>query len=102
MECEQVPTPCPQCGTPMADLGLDFKVPHRSDSEYWEVVEFLFPHGMGYHSYGCSGPDYRSSRWRDVRAVLESHRCASAGEAPLAKFERKPRRAASVGASRWR
>jgi len=28
---EQVPAPCPQCGKPMADLGLEFKPPPRKD-----------------------------------------------------------------------
>jgi len=86
-EGAEVPAPCPQCGKPMADLGLDFKPPRRDAVEHWEVVEFLFRHGVGYHSCGCSGPGYRPSRWKDVRSFLESHRCRSAGEALLARIE---------------
>ncbi len=28
------PAPCPQCGRPMADLGLDFKPPRQKDAEH--------------------------------------------------------------------
>ena len=99
-DSEQVPAPCPQCGKPMADLGLDFKPPPRKDIEHWRVVEFLFRHGVGYHSCGCGGPGYRPSRWRDMRPFLESHRCRSAGEALLAKVDSQPRRRASARAGR--
>src|SRR6516165_1035343 len=51
------PAPCPECGQRMADMGLDFKPPPRKDMEQWEVVEFLFRHGFGYHSCGCDAPD---------------------------------------------
>ena len=64
------------------------------------LVEFLFRHGVGYHSCGCGGPGYRPSRWKDVRAFLESHRCRSAGEALLARIEWQPRRRAPARAGR--
>jgi hypothetical protein len=70
----------------MADMGLDFKAPRHQDIERWEVVEFLFRHGFAYDSCGCGGPGYRPSRWSDVPAFLESHRCQSAGEALLERF----------------
>jgi hypothetical protein len=83
--------PCPECGRPMADMGLDFKPPRRNDVEHWEVVAFLFRRGFAYHSCGCSGPGYRPSRWRDVPGFLEAHHCQSAGELLAAKFEARKR-----------
>jgi hypothetical protein len=94
-ESESDPAPCPDCGRRMEDMGLDFKPPRRRDTEHWEVVEFLFRRGFAYHSCGCSGPGYRPSRWRDVPAFLEAHRCRTAGEVLAAQFEAR-RRARSV------
>ncbi|HMP03538.1 MAG TPA: hypothetical protein PKC45_13660 [Gemmatales bacterium] len=85
-EEEFAPAPCPECGRPMADMGLDFKPPKQSAVEHWEVVEFLFAQGLAYHSCGCSGPGYRPSRWAEVPAFLEAQRSRSAGELLAAKF----------------
>src|SRR4051812_13448652 len=82
----ETPATCPQCGVAMSDMGLDFKPPRRNDAEHWGVVAFLFHHGFAYHSCGCGGPGFRPSRWADVPAFLESHRCRSAGELLAAKF----------------
>lgn len=83
---QAAPAPCPECGKPMADMGLDFEAPRRADVEHWEVVAFLFRHGFAYHSCGCNGPGYRPSRWSEVPASLEAHRCKSAGEALAERF----------------
>jgi hypothetical protein len=80
------PAPCPDCGKPMANMRLDFKPPKRSHLEHWEVVAFLFRQGFAYGSCGCGGPGFRPSRWSEVAAFLESHRCRSAGELLAAKF----------------
>jgi hypothetical protein len=90
-ESESDPAPCPDCGRPMADMGLDFKPPKRSAVEHWEVVEFLYQRGFAYHSCGCGGPGFRPSRWADVPGFLESHRCRSAGELLVAKFAARAR-----------
>ncbi len=81
------PAPCPECGQPMADMGLDFKSPPQNDEEHWEVVEFLFERGFSYHSCGCGGPGYRPSRWREVESFLEGHHCLSDGQRLLAKIK---------------
>lgn len=85
-EGDVVPAPCPDCKRPMADMGFDFKPPKQRDVEHWEVVEFLFRRGFKYNSCGCGGPGYRPSRWDEVPAFLESHRCQSAGEMMAAKL----------------
>lgn len=80
------PAPCPDCGRPMTDMGLDFAPPPRCDLEHWEVVAYLFRHGFAYHSCGCGGPGPRPSRWADVPAFLRSHRHPASGETLAARF----------------
>jgi hypothetical protein len=95
-EGQTVPAPCPECGEPMANMGLDFKPPRQTAKAHWEVVEFLFRNGVGYHSCGCSGPGYRPSTWSEVEAFLEAHQCKSAAQALLKRFgNRKKNGAAS-------
>ena len=80
------PAPCPDCGRPMADMGLDFKPPKQTDVEHWEVVARLYRRGFAYHSCGCVGPGYRPTRRVDVPGFLESHRNRSQGELLATKF----------------
>ena len=82
------PAPCPDCGRPMADMGLDFKTPPRDDAEQWAVVEHLFRLGFDHHSCGC-GARYNCSfpsRWAEVPAFLDANRERSSGERLLARF----------------
>lgn len=88
-EGEVVPAPCPDCGEPMADMGLDFKPPKQRDVEHWAVVEFLFRRGFAYHSCGCGGPGFRPARWADVPTFLETHHRRSAGELLAQRFARR-------------
>ena len=44
---------CPECRQPMADMGLDFKAPPRSDTEAWEILRVLYENGITFHSCGC-------------------------------------------------
>lgn len=46
-EGEVAPAPhCPDCKRPVTDMRLDFKTPARKDVEHWEMVEYLFGHGV--------------------------------------------------------
>ena len=72
-------------------MGLDFKPPPIEDVEHWQVVAFLFDQGFAFHSCGCGGPGFRPSRWAEVPAFLESHRCRSAGELLAAHFAARQR-----------
>lgn len=71
---------CPQCRAPMADIGLDFKAPARTDTKGWEKVRLLYDAGFTFHSCGCCGPGYRPEELRDVYEWIESNRAASEGE----------------------
>lgn len=85
------PAPCPECGRPMADMGLDFKPPKRTAVEHWEVLAFVYGRGFAYNSCGCDGPGYRPSRWVEVPGFLELHKSRSAGELLAAKFAGRQR-----------
>jgi hypothetical protein len=43
----------------MADIGLDFRPPSKSDRKGWATAEALWEVGETFHSCGCSGPGYR-------------------------------------------
>src|SRR4026208_2377632 len=62
--------PCPECGTLMQNMGLDFKAPRQSDIRQWKKVALLFAHGYAYHSCGCSGPGPRPALLREVPQFL--------------------------------
>lgn len=46
---------CPQCGQPMADLGLDFRAPKKTDLKAWRAIAGMYRIGHNFHSCGCSG-----------------------------------------------
>jgi hypothetical protein len=62
------PAVCPECGGPLASMGLDFKAPRRDDLKGWRLAEELWTVGETFHSCGCSGPGYRP---RDLPAYRE-------------------------------
>jgi hypothetical protein len=58
--------PCPQCGSAMANLGLDFKAPRQTDVKQWRKVQRLFAAGYDFHSCGCCGPGPRPATLHEV------------------------------------
>ena len=40
------PFPCPQCGQPMSDMGIDFKAPPRNAQRQWLKVAVLYSFGI--------------------------------------------------------
>ena len=40
------PFPCPQCGQPMNDMGVDFKAPPQNDQRQWLKVAVLYSFGI--------------------------------------------------------
>lgn len=78
---------CPQCGVPMADMGLDFKAPKMGDTKQWQKVKILFDHGFTFHSCGCCGPGFRPAELKDVYAFIEGQRSKTEGEVLLQKIQ---------------
>ncbi|HMN04738.1 MAG TPA: hypothetical protein PKD45_03350 [Flavobacteriales bacterium] len=67
---------CPQCGGPMADMGLDFESPKSSDVKTWAHIKDLYSVGITFHSCGCSGPGYIPKDTHALRKYLEDYRSA--------------------------
>ena len=65
---------CPDCGRPMANMGLDFKSPRRRDAKQWEKVRLLYRVGIAYGSCGCGGPGPRPQSLGEARALLGMRR----------------------------
>ena len=55
---EKVPAKCPECSELMADMGMDFKAPKKTDLQAWKHLKNLFQVGIAFHSCGCTGPGY--------------------------------------------
>ena len=71
---------CPQCGGPMAAMGLDFKAPPQRDAEAWQIIASLYDNGFAFAGCGCGGPGYAPpAKLRDMPAWLEQHRRKSEG-----------------------
>lgn len=49
---------CPECGSLMADLGLDFKAPKKTAVKEWSIIEGLYRIGKSFYSCGCNGIGY--------------------------------------------
>ena len=68
-EAMSLPVPCPQCGRPMHNMGLDFKAPRQHETTQWEKVRLLFAHGYRWSSCGC-GPGFTVATLKDVQPFL--------------------------------
>jgi DNA-directed RNA polymerase subunit RPC12/RpoP len=88
-EDETVEIKCPQCGEPMAAMGLDFKAPRQSDVKQWRKVELLYRNGFAYHSCGCNGPGYRPRTLSEVPAFIEENRFRSDSEILEERFRKR-------------
>jgi DNA-directed RNA polymerase subunit RPC12/RpoP len=62
---------CPECGSLMASMGLDFKSPRKDDLKAWQHMRSLYSVGITYHSCGCSGPGYIPATANAIVIYLE-------------------------------
>jgi hypothetical protein len=98
--------PCPECGTPMHDMGLDFKAPRQSNVKQWKKVELLYSHGFVYHSCGCCGPGYRPARLNQVEVFIAEKVSLSEAERLLEAYAnrrkgKKPAKRRARSTPRW-
>jgi hypothetical protein len=61
---------CPQCGRLMADLGLSFKAPKKTDEKAWRIIEGMYRIGHAFHTCGCDGFGYVPADAREYRQYL--------------------------------
>jgi hypothetical protein len=55
----------------MIDLGYDFRVPRRADTNQWRKVALLVENGIRFRSCGCCGPGYRPRTLAEAKAALQ-------------------------------
>lgn len=65
---------CPECASPMADLGLDFKAPKKTKVEEWAVIKGLFRTGKAFYACGCDGIGYIPKNEKEYREYLLQNR----------------------------
>jgi hypothetical protein len=65
---------CPQCAQPMANMGLDFRAPKKTEVEAWKVLDFLYERNFAFRGCGCDAGGYiPPKRVRDIPAFLDAH-----------------------------
>lgn len=62
---------CPDCGSEMNNIGLDFKVPKKDKIKKWEIVRSMYKLGNTFHTCGCDGPGYIPQNSTDYLTYLE-------------------------------
>lgn len=88
------PGVCPQCGQPMENMGMDFRVPRQKDTEQWAKVERLAGRGVRFWPEGDGGPGPRPARLRDVEAFLGEQQPKSEAERLLTRHSQRSRASA--------
>ena len=78
---------CPDCGEQMARMGLDFRVPSRTDLEQWDIVEVLYEHGFAFRGCGCDVGYSPPSRKSELSEWLKIHSRKTKAEKLLQLFE---------------
>lgn len=65
---------CPECGSAMIDMGLDFKPPRQSAAKAWAILQGMYRTGHAFHTCGCDGPGWIPRSTNDYRHYLDSMR----------------------------
>jgi hypothetical protein len=63
---------CPECQSPMIDMGLDFKPPRQTDEKAWRLLHGMYRAGHEFHTCGCMGPGFIPQSTADYRQYLQS------------------------------
>ena len=63
---------CPDCANRMANMGMDFKAPKRTDTKAWKIVEGMYQIGAIYQTCGCNGFGYVPTSQSDYRRYLRA------------------------------
>lgn len=61
---------CPDCGAPMADLGMDLRAPRRTATKQWRLLQGMFTVGHAFQTCGCDGPGLIPANKRECRLYL--------------------------------
>ncbi len=61
---------CPQCGSIMADLGVDFKAPKKERIKEWEIIRRLVASGKSFQTCGSGGIGFVPQKKSDYKKYL--------------------------------
>lgn len=78
LECEYASNAflCPECKKPMANMGLDFKPPTKTDASTWRSFKTMFRVGHCFHTCGCNGIGLIPQSHSDLKSYLNERRNA--------------------------
>jgi len=62
---------CPDCGGPMANMGMDFKSPKMSDTRVWKIIAGMHKIGAIFQTCGCEGIGFVPASRSEYIAYLQ-------------------------------
>ncbi len=62
---------CPQCTALMADMGLDFEAPMKTDIKAWKHLANLYEVDIAFHNCGCGGDGLVPKNKTELLTYLE-------------------------------
>lgn len=83
---EKAGTKCPDCGGKMADVGLDYRAPQKTDVRAWKMLKSLYTTGFNFNSCGCSGPGLIPKNKEQYEAHLKDRLETFTGNAKLNRY----------------
>jgi hypothetical protein len=63
---------CPNCGTEMANLGRDLRLPAKHKDEEWACIKYLVEHKYNIYSCGCQGIGFVPHKMEDAIELVKS------------------------------
>jgi hypothetical protein len=63
---------CPNCGTEMANLGRDLRLPAKHKDEQWACIKYLVDHKYNIYSCGCQGIGFVPHKMEDAVELVKS------------------------------
>ena len=64
---------CPNCASPLREMGRSFKAPAARDSEQWAKVEALYNAGFRFYSYRSNDCPKLPTRLSEVEAFIREN-----------------------------
>jgi hypothetical protein len=63
---------CPNCGTEMANLGRDLRLPAKHKDEQWACIKYLVDNKYNIYSCGCQGIGFVPHKMEDAIELVKN------------------------------
>ena len=85
---------CPLCKNEMACVGMDFRIPRKTNDREWRKIRMLMAAGMRFPSgCGCTGPGYIPRTLLDAKDYLENGKMVTRSKKyTYGKYDERPKR----------